>query len=233
MIRRLPAVLLFALVISAVTFAQPADEKAASDAIRKLGVFTRLDEKAPGTPVVYVQANLGNAKKLTDDGVKKMLPQLATFKSLRGANFGGRQISDDTLRAICQTLPNLTELGLDSAVISDDGLKAVTTMKNLDHIFLNNTSITDEGVKTLSKMPTLKYVHLDKTKVTDEGMKALKSLPNLVEIRITSTDVTDAGLRELKSVKTLTGVYALKSKITKAGAAELKATLPKVYVAGP
>jgi hypothetical protein len=234
LLRPVVAVLLGTLVFSLASSASGADdEQAVVDAIRKAGGSVRVDDKAPDKPVTNVNFD-GDKKKLTDEVVAKIVPQLAALKKLRGLNVSNRKTSDTTLQLIGKTLPDLQELSLDDSVITDDGLKALEGMKKLESLQINGaTAVTDEGVKSIGKIATLKKLGLDRTKITDDGMKSIKNLSNLVDFRITETAVTDAGLRELKNIATLEYVYALKSKITKNGAADLKKALPKVYVAGP
>jgi hypothetical protein len=211
-----------------------ADEKSVAEAVRKAGGTVTVDDKSPDKPVIFVHFDDKRARKLTDEDVAKLVPDLAVFGSLKGVDCARRKISDSTLLLICKTLPELQELGLNDAAVTDDGLKSLPALKKLETLRLNDaTAITDDGIRTLSKISSLKSLGLDRTKITDDGMKAIKNLSHLKELRITDTAVTDAGLRELKNLSTLEYVYALKSKISKDGAAELKKALPSVYVAGP
>src|SRR5438477_6789761 len=97
------------VLIFAASACRADDEKSVAEAIRKAGGTVKVDEKAPDKPVVFVDFNVKKSKKLTDEEIAKLVPQLAAFTNLRRADFGRRKISDTTLQLICKTLPDLQE----------------------------------------------------------------------------------------------------------------------------
>src|SRR5262245_24721248 len=137
-LRTVVAVVAGTLVLGFVACTSAADdEKAVVDAIRKAGGSVTLDDKAPDKPVIFVNLEAGKSKKLTDEDIAKVVPQLVALKSLRGVHLGQRKVSDSTLQLISQKLPDLQVLGLNDAVITDDGLKVLAGMKKLQKIELN------------------------------------------------------------------------------------------------
>ena len=74
-----------------------------------------------------------------------------------------------------QALPELSQLNLAGARITDNGLEHLKQIKNLQVLELNGTPITDAGLIRLQQLKALVRLDLSGTKVTAAGIKALQA----------------------------------------------------------
>jgi Leucine-rich repeat (LRR) protein len=140
------------------------------------------------------------------------------------------QRHDNDLARICG-LPagteGITVLDLNSAPITDEGLKHITKLANLESLNLTNTKITEAGfaatlatpklrtlnltgcllspgmLETLSKLENLEELLLDRTSITDKELVALESLGKLKLLDLSSTQISDAGFQSLAKLTSL------------------------------
>jgi hypothetical protein len=105
--------------------------------------------------------------------------------------------------------------GIEGQLGTDDMMKALAarSFTNLTYINLvNNHHVTDEGIRALSTIPTLRMLVLDGTSITDRGCSVLAS-----EMRLTSLRVSDCAGVTPKGLKVLATSDSLKHLSFSAG----------------
>jgi uncharacterized membrane protein len=100
-----------------------------------------------------------------------------------------RSFGDKELSSLSQLNPNVIDLNLSGAHITDAGLSTVAEMTNLVRLRLDRTAITDAGLLQLQKLKKLEYLNLYGTAVTDAGLKNLAALPALRHLYLWKTKV--------------------------------------------
>jgi F-box/leucine-rich repeat protein 2/20 len=141
----------------------------------------------------------------TDEAVGKLVRRFPTVVSLevKGTGLQTAALTDQGLRAV-SSLAALTFLDLSYCVkVSDEGLRAVssscTTLKTLNLFACDK--VTDEGVRAVSSLPALTFLDLAGSKVTDEGVRAVaSSCTALNTLNLFGCfEVTDEGVRAVAS----------------------------------
>jgi hypothetical protein len=112
-------------------------------------------------------------------GTDAQLRQLLNAKQMEtlvfAGGFEGRRASAElsTWRELPDRLPNLTNLHLTSAVITDAHLAEFARLPKLRVLGAGNTPITDAGLKSLQACQTLRRLDVSATNVTSDGVNAL------------------------------------------------------------
>jgi RNA polymerase sigma factor (sigma-70 family) len=162
----------------------------------------------------------GTYKEVTDPQTKQVTHEFVL----------PREIPEEDLKNL-PSPPFAFGLVLQSAKITDAGMKELATRKNLTKLNLFGTQVTDKGLKELAELKNLTSLFLFGTSVTDAGLAELANVKNLTVLGFGSPvgllgpagpQVTDAGLKELKNIKNLTRLIIQSPQVTDAGLKELK-----------
>ena len=129
--------------------------------------------------------------------------------------------TDDSLRVITG-LPQLKQLTLGNAEITDAGLVHLKRLTNLEMLSLHQSQITDAGLVHLKGITNLQTLKIWDSTITDAGMEHLKGLANLQTLKIWDSTITDAGMEHLKGLTNLESLYLTGTQITDAGLVHLK-----------
>ena len=132
---------------------------------------------------------------------------------------GYRPIDADV--AWIATAPNLVEVGLSGARISDKLVLALARLPRLQQVRLAGTPITSKSIAKLAGHRELVEIDLAETAVTDANAAALLGLPKLRVLRLDRTAISDAGLAS--PTAPLIELYFSKTSVTDAGLAILDA----------
>lgn len=157
---------------------------------------------------------------------------------IQSLRFHGSHITDKIL-AILPDYPNVSLVSLEACTLTDNGMRAISTLGKLETLFIYNIGISDDGINFLGDMQNLRDLQIYGTDVTGEGLQSLPEslrsltlsrfpvddaiphlarLPNLNTLRISggpfSVDVLDS-LAELKSLETLDLDYIKKSDLAR------------------
>ncbi len=135
------------------------------------------------------------------------LRQLGSCGWIEHLDLQNTRISDDGVRSICRSLPNLKRLELRRTDISDTGLQHIRSLHWLEELGLSETAITDNGLSNLSRLRQLRTLYLGGTATTGGGLIHLRNLRNLETINLRDTLVSDAGLPNLRNLKKLRYLY--------------------------
>lgn len=149
------------------------------------------------------------------------------FSDVVGVYFPRQATPDDSgLAAIEEELPQLRDLGLYKARITDDGLKHLNRLTQLESLNLDETQLTDKGMSHIKGLTKLKNLWLCGTKITDEGLVNLKGLTELRGLHLDDTEITDAGLQHLRGLGHLVRLVLSGTKVTDEGIADFKKAVP-------
>jgi hypothetical protein len=174
-----------------------AGQEKAMALIKRLGAYTKFDEKAPGRPLVEVSFEF--SQKPTD-------ADLATLKALtklrRLAVLDAPEVTDAGLEHV-KGLPELDDLYLGKTGITDDGLKHVAEMTKLRKLSVRITAVGNKGFAHLAGLKKLEHLDATETKVTDDGLKHLAGLTELRNLELSYTKVSDDGLAHLEGLTKL------------------------------
>ena len=105
--------------------------------------------------------------------------------------------SDDMLAPLAD-LPEVENISLGGAKVTDEGLRRLTVLKNLHVLMLQGTKITDRGLESIKNFTQLERLGLNATQVTDAGLDQLRGLTHLKELTLGGTIVSDAGMAKLR-----------------------------------
>ena len=151
-------------------------------------------------------------RKLTDLGIAPIA--LAAESNYCMVTFAGRPaVTDEQIRALGEMKDQLVWLNLNYTGISDEQLKALSTLSNLRVLYMNYTGITDAGLANLSTLPELRILSVVGTKASDESVPVFLGFRKLTNLFLYQTQLTGQGIQKISSanreVKVDTGNYVL------------------------
>ena len=121
---------------------------------------------------------------------------LKWFSQLDELRLSGPGIHNSDLTHI-QGLTQLTGLVLDlEDPLDDEGMAALQPLTKLKNVRIDSSIVTDEGLKALSDKPDLEYLTIS-CLATDTGIHAFDGLQSLRHLQIASLFLTDGGLAAL------------------------------------
>lgn len=100
---------------------------------------------------------------------------------------------------------------------------------NLANLYLSNAKLTDAQFAKVGRLKSLRTLVLDSSNVSDSNLTSLEQLPNLVYLGLGNTVVTDRGLLKLAHFKRLNKVDVGQA-VTESGVAELQRLRPDMNV---
>lgn len=138
--------------------------------------------------------------------------------------------TSDAGLARCKDIPQLHQLWLTHAKITDAGTESIEGLIHLRLLELTETSITDTQLAHLKKLRQLEVLWLEGTHITDEGLTYLKGFDRLVSLSLARTGITDAGLVQLKECSELKHVLLDDTEVTREGVTRLQRALPRCRI---
>jgi hypothetical protein len=131
--------------------------------------------------------------------------ELDQLRCLHSVYLGWADITDAGLAGF-KNLKALSKLALGNTIqklrITGDGLKHLQGLPELAQLEIRGASITDVTLKPLTQLPHLFDLDLSKNPITDAGLQTLAACPNLKKLRLTSgPGLTDAGVERLEKAK--------------------------------
>ena len=211
---------IFALALTARAQDPTADEKAAMDAVVKLGGKAAIDSRL--SPEARVVAKFEGPTDLVLAGLKK-LPQVGAVEV-----FDATKCTDKGV-ATLKSLPNLRKLVVEKAALSPLSLAAIGGCKELRHLGLVNCGVSDAELARLKALTLLDHLALsDNRQITDKGMAVVKGFERLRVLYLTETSITDKGLAELKPLDGLRTLSVRGSKVTATAAEKFPDDMPNL-----
>lgn len=107
--------------------------------------------------------------------------------------------TDADMALLAPLTPNVAQLGLGRAKITDAGLDAVAKLASLETLDLRSTGVTDAGLAKLAGLKSLSHLNLVNTGITDAGLEKLATLPGLTKLYVWGTKTTPEGIAKLKA----------------------------------
>ena len=175
-------------------------EKAAVEAIEKLGGKVVLNEKVP--------LRSASARQILGDDRYRAVHRLEVDSSFRASSEEMTQLSSFT---------HIEGLWLVKTQVTDAGLVRVSRLKTIKNLWLDNTHVTDAGIQVISGLPELEFISVDNTHVGDAGLRHLSGLRKLTGLSLCNTLVTDAGLMHFSGLTELTGLDLSHTRVTDSG----------------
>ncbi|MGD0900670.1 MAG: hypothetical protein ABR915_22790 [Thermoguttaceae bacterium] len=127
-------------------------------------------------------------------------------------------------------LPQLRELYLAGARITDDGLAALGALTQLQVLILTGTGVSDAGLEHIRGLRQLQVLWLGRTGVTDSGLAHLTGMLRLQYLDLYGTKVTDAGLVHLAGLSRLDSLNLYCTHVTEKGVENLQRALPSCKI---
>ena len=226
MLVRFSLAAMFALGLTAVTLAQPAnktptdDEKKAIDLVVKSGGKAEIDPKLPAA--ARVSAKFDSATDAVLAGLKKapQIGALDVFDATRCTDRGFTALKD---------LPNLRKLILGKSEMSMQRAAAIGQLKELRHLYLAGSGLTDAELVSLKKLTMLEFLDAsDNPRVTDAGMATVRTLDRLQVLYLGKTGITDKGLMELKPLDGLHTLNVVGARVTGDAAEKFADEMPNL-----
>jgi len=121
---------------------------------------------------------------------------------------GCTQITNEGLKTIADSLPNLTHIDLYDTQITDEGLKTIATSEcryKLTTLILGGDvvgqNITDYGMGWIgANCRNLKSIHISDTRVRNRGLEFLMNCTEITDINLKNTLVSDTGVTLLATI---------------------------------
>ena len=110
-----------------------------------------------------------------------------------------KPVTDAAMADLAKLAPQILQLNLRHAGVSDAMVKTIVGFPNLRNLRLEGNPITDAAAKDVAGIKTLAYLNLVNTKVTDAGFAEVTQLPKLERIFVWGTPITPAAIDKLKA----------------------------------
>jgi cytochrome b561 len=112
-----------------------------------------------------------------------------------------KPITDAAMADLAKLGPQILQLNLRHAGVTDAMVKTIAAFPNLGSLRLEGDPITDAGAKDIAGAKTLTYLNLVNTKVTDAGFAEVAALPKLERLYTWGTPVTPAAVAKAKAAR--------------------------------
>lgn len=133
----------------------------------------------------------------------------APYLHLRELRLTGRLLGDQTAAWGAQSR-ELQALELWDTMVTDEGLRSLSTLPQLQSLRMTGGSITDEGLRHIARMHHLESLWLfDSPAVTAVGFAHLASLPHLRFMKLSVSALTPETVESLRLISTLTHLTPL------------------------
>jgi len=157
----------------------------------------------------------------------RLRQQSATVESagqpfVQTATLRGPGCTDGSI-AILSKLPNLRELRLEDAAVTDAGLRQVGQLERLEILYVVKCGVTDRGLSALRQLSHLTWLHLEGTDVTADGLSLLDELTTLQVLALPGLSVDEQGLRRIGALRQLRWLDLRNTPLTSADLSHLHA----------
>ncbi len=216
---------LFALGLSSVALAQPADKKPTDDEKKSIDLVVKAGGKAEIDPRLPAEARVSAKFETATNATLTALKKAAHVGAVDA--FDASACTDVGFVALKQ-LPHLRKLTLGKSAMSGPSVAALAQCKELRVLYVPGSGLNDTELATLKKLALLENLDVADNPITDRGMTSLKSLERLQVLYLAKTNITDTGLMELKSLDGLRALYVGGTKVTGPAAEKFADEMPNL-----
>lgn len=124
----------------------------------------------------------------------------------------------------------LTSADFLNSGLTDEGLRALSTMKKLTFIRISNCHVTDAGFAGFSGHRALVTLDAYSTGLGDASAAVLATMPQLTTLHLGGWRLTDEGLAKLRVLKNLTSLTVIGTAVTAEAAQAFQKDLPSCRV---
>jgi len=110
----------------------------------------------------------------------------------------GEQGTDDDLKLIAASFPNLFSIVVRTTNPTPAGIEALSNCTNLHHIDLSSLEIDNEAIEPLTNLPHLTTLNLDGSFVDDGVLSSLQQMSELNDLSLRCTDVSSDSVAALR-----------------------------------
>ena len=121
---------------------------------------------------------------------------------VQAATLRGPGCTDQSI-ALLSELPNLRELRLEDAAVTDAGLRQVAQLSRLEIFHVARCGITDQGLSALRQLSNLAWLHLEATDITSGGLSVLDELATLQVLALPGLPLDEQGLKRIGALRQL------------------------------
>jgi uncharacterized protein (TIGR02996 family) len=176
----------------------------------------------PNLRTLAVDINFGAA--LGEESIAR----ITSWRTLRKLQFcTGWSVRDGGLPAFVK-LPELRELSIRGAQVTDDSLHYLAGMANLEALGLSDTNVWGEGLAVLAELQRLRQLSLSSSRLTDAAISPLIACRGLKSLDLsnfnsdsTSSRVGDRLFAALHQLPELRSLFAVRHDTSDAGFREL------------
>jgi len=166
----------------------------------------QVGSKDAPLPVVPA-ADPAQIKKLEGEGF--ILRPLTKGSHLLVADYvSPRPTTPETIADLAKLGPQLIDLNLRHAGITDAEIHAIAGFSHLRRLRLEENAVTDAAAKEIAGLKDLTYLNLTNTKITDAGFAEVAALPRLEDLYVWGTPVTPAAIDRVKAEHKGVTLYA-------------------------
>ena len=156
---------------------------------------------------VVAAADPAQIKKLEGEGF--ILRKLNKTSNLLVVDYvSPKPTTPEALADLAKLGPQLIDLNLRHAGITDAEVKTIAGFSHLRHLRLEENAITDAAAKDIAGLKDLTYLNLTNTKIGDAGFAEVAALPNLKDLYVWGTAVTPAAVDKMKAERKGVTLYA-------------------------
>jgi cytochrome b561 len=119
-----------------------------------------------------------------------------------------KPVSAEAIADLARLGPQLIDLNLRHAGITDAQVHAMAGFQHLRRLRLEENAITDASAKDIAGLKDLTYLNLTNTKVTDAGFAVVAALPNLRDLYVWGTTVSQPAIDRMKAERKGVTLYA-------------------------
>ena len=127
---------------------------------------------------------------------------LTAFPELRQLNLSQAEITDAGLAEL-RALRNLQTLSLRDTEVTDAGLTNLSGFTKLEELFLQSSKVQGSGLSNLASLSELRVLRLDGLPIRDEDLRHLAGLTKLEKLDLGQTEVSGEGLKYLARLTNL------------------------------
>ena len=156
---------------------------------------------------VVAAADPAQIKKLEGEGY--ILRKLNNGSNLLVVDYvSPKPTTPEALADLAKLGPQLIDLNLRHAGITDAEVHTIVGFTNLRRLRLEENAVTDAAAKEIAGLKDLTYLNLTNTKITDAGFDAVAGLPRLEDLYVWGTTVTQPAIDKMKTEHKGVTLYA-------------------------